>query len=676
LCKNVQNQSRSPERGKKARMRLAKITIENFRCFGYGDSRFELELNRGLTALVGENDGGKSAVIDAIRLALGTTDQHWERIEDEDFHAGAQAWEIRIACEFVELNDQEKRTFLEFLTYGENPGDAPLLFVTWAVEDRGEIRRGRPYRRPEVRCGRDGQGPSLPPEVREFLRTTYLRPLRNARQSLSAGRGSRLSQVLQHTEHIDATRSIDEDTDFREAVTSDALGILDIGLVANRLLLEQRGVVDARSKIDSNLSDLALRGDELRSSIEVGGEADADEIRLRRILEKLDLSLEDPGVPGLGSSNLLFMACELLLLAQEDVGARLLLIEEPEAHLHPQRQLRVMRFLQDQAMDLGIQVVVTTHSPNIASAIRLENVVMIRKPYAFSMAERATMLDQADYRFLERFLDVTKANLFFARGVLIVEGPSEAILLPTLAGIIGRDLAEYGVSVVNVGGAGLRRYARIFQRRSDQDPALDIPVACLADMDVMPNCAPRILDLLQADGTSKPRRRWKMKADFECEGTGESLEERRARIRCKAAGQAVETFVSDEWTLEYDLALGGLADDVYVAACMAEADDELNSGQVTREEVEESSLGEFGELRHDADAVDGCSVDEVVASKVYFKFFSGRAPKPIAAQYLAERLRTRHEEGDLPCEELLARLPKYLIHAIEHVTEPLGEATE
>ena len=80
---------------------------------------------------------------------------------------------------------------------------------------------------------------------------------------------------------------------------------------------------------------------------------------------------------------------------------------------------------------------------------------MIRKGRAFSLAEGQTGLDKSDYRFLERFLDVTKADLFFACGVMIVEGDAENILLPALATLIGRDFTEHGVSIVNVGSVGL-----------------------------------------------------------------------------------------------------------------------------------------------------------------------------------------------------------------------------
>ena len=661
-------------------MYISKITIENFRCFGEAANRFELPLRPGLTALVGENDTGKTAVIDALRFVLGTRDQEWYRLEDSDFYSAAKSREIRIICKFEGLTARDKRAFVEYLTYGEKSEDKPVLYVNWTSKDTKEITKGRPYRRVDVRSGKNGDGPSLAPEVRELLRATYLRPLRDADQALSSGRGSRLSQVLHHTDQIK-----DTGVGYNPGAPTvpDNLNVLGIGDFANALLEKQNGIVDARKKIDNYLDELSLYGNALKSSIKVSGATASDDIRLRQLLEKLELIIGgegkgDEGKLGLGSNNLLFIACELLLLAQEDEGNKLLLIEEPEAHLHPQRQLRVMKYLQDQAKEAGtdIQIIVTTHSPNLASAIELNNIVMIHNGRAFSMAEEETELAPSDYRFLERFLDVTKANLFFARGVVIVEGDAENILLPTLASLLDRDFTQHGVSLVNVGGVGLRRYARIFQRK-EQDEQLAIPVACVTDMDVMPDCAPVIIGKFEegANWPEKDNRRWRAKKDF----TGETtLTAYRDEKTAKASGQSVMTFISDEWTLEYDLALGpkdekgnfhgGLAEDVFVAACLADEDGNINAKKKQAADVEMVAVIEFAELKTAAAEKEGCTVEEVIASNVYVKFAKDEVSKAIAAQYLAERLQSKRKDGQLTSDDLRKRLPTYLTSAIDYVT--------
>jgi len=367
-----------------------------------------------------------------------------------------------------------------------------------------------------MHSGKNGDGPTIDPKVRELLSATYLRPLRDAEKALSAGRGSRLSQVLHHSEQV---RNVGVKYDPEaEKLDIHSLNVLGIGDLANDLLQKQQGIIDAREKIDTHLDGLSFTGIGIRSSIKVSGATTSEDIRLRLLLEKLDLSISGDGKLGLGSNNLLFMACELLLLGQEDEGNKMLLIEEPEAHLHPQRQLRVMKTLQEQAAEKGIQIIVTTHSPNLASAVDLENIVLIHGDRAFSMAKQETKLVESDYRFLQRFLDVTKANLFFARGVMIVEGDAENILIPTLAKLMGRDFTKNGVSIVNVGGVGLRRYARIFQRMNvEKDGQLRIPVACLTDLDIMPDCAPIIIGKIKEgeEWPSKSPRKWRAKRDFD-----------------------------------------------------------------------------------------------------------------------------------------------------------------
>jgi putative ATP-dependent endonuclease of the OLD family len=660
-------------------MHLSTLTIENFRCFGSGDNRFSLSLKAGLTALVGENDAGKSAVIDALRFVLGTTDQESLRLESDDFNASASKKEINISCQFSSLSRVERRTFVEHLTYEGDKAQECSLYVHWSAVDSGKSSRGRTNIRIECRSGLNADGPSLPVECRDLLRATYLRPLRDAERVLASGRNSRLSQVLHNTEEI---RSAGVPYDPSATQDPKALNVMGIGDFANTLLEGQPGIASVREKINKHLNSLSLAADEIKSNIKVNGTEASEDLRLRQLLEKLDLLLDAQGNAGLGSNNLLFMACELLLLAQEDEGLKLLMIEEPEAHLHAQRQLRVIKSLQQQAKERGLQIIVSTHSPHLASAIDLSNLVIIKKRQGFSLDSSCTKLSQSDYRFLQRFLDATKANLFFASGVIIVEGDAENIVLPTIARLMGRDLTKHGVSIVNVGGVGLRRFARIFQRKQEATP-LAIPVSCITDLDIMPNCAPPLLGLLTESGAwpDSTKRKWRAKKDYE---TPAALDAERKAKEEKASGQNVETFVSDEWTLEYNLTLGsldaasgnfsgGFAELFYIAVALAKKDESLNAGTSDREKVVEQAKLDFAKLQKETQPSDGCTVEEVIASTIYRPLANGRASKPIAAQYFSELLEDYAETQKWSEGDFKARLPVYLREAIEFATAPLTD---
>lgn len=673
-------------------MYIAEIQIENFRLFAAGDQAFVLPLTPGITALVGENDAGKTAVIDALRLVLGTRDQDVLRVDPMDFHQatpdGERADQIVIRLTFRGLTIADRGAFAEFLTYEPIGGVTDTaLIVTWVAKRNAKESSSRRVLPPEWRSGAKGDGPLLDLGARSLLTATYLRPLRDAERAMSAGRGSRLSQILQHTKEIRNTGN--QFNKFSDPPDDPkTLSVLGLGDYANHLFGESEGIKQAHRRLnDEYLKPLSFANDPLQARIGVAS-AQEDSLRLRQLLEKFELALtasadaESAHSRGLGSNNLLFMACELLLLAAESDGFPILLIEEPEAHLHPQRQLRLMSFLQEQAEKKRadgqhIQIIVTTHSPNLASDLKLGNLVLIEGGRAFPLCAGKTKLNASDYRFLERFLDVTKANLFFARAVLIVEGDAENILLPVIARLLGRDFHHHGVSVVNVGGVGLGRYARVFMRADEaRDGAINIPVACITDIDVMPDNAPWIVGKLEA-GQPIPvrppsKRQWRIKADF----PGDKLERRRAERKAKASGQKVETFVTDEWTLEYDLAFHGLGKHVYRAASLALADDGLNAGTTDRDAVlaaADATYQAFIDAAHD---------QPTLASHVYALFEADGASKAIGAQYLAELLEREIADGALDAEGLRARLPPYIVAAIMHVTEPLvppptgGAATE
>lgn len=659
-------------------MYISNIVIENFRLFGAGDEAFKLFLKPGLTALVGENDAGKTAVIDALRFILGTRDQENLRLDVTDFHLKGnndRASEIKIKITFSDLTVADRGTFAEYLTYIGNPPQ-PALIITWVArrtEATGPIRRFMPV---EWRTGEKADGPLLDAGARFHLQATYLRPLRDAERAMSAGRGSRLSQILQHTKEI-----VDHGVGFDQKATTlpdpTTLSVLGLGDYTNHLIEGSEGIKNTRQKLnDEYLRHLSFSGDLLNARVRMSSHHD-DGARLRQLLEKLEVNLSSEEIleegygRGLGSNNILFMACELLLLRSEAEGVPLLLIEEPEAHLHPQRQLRLMAFLQAQATKARpdgqcIQIIMTTHSPNLASGVKLDNLVLVRGGRGYSMAAEVTQLSKSDYRFLERFLDVTKANLFFARGVVIVEGDAENILLPVIARLIGRDFEHYGVSVVNVGGVGLSRYGRIFMRKNPAaEGEISIPVACITDLDVMPDCAPAILGKVKA-GDPIPEikgsgRRWRVKGDFK----GAELQERRTKIVERAEGQRVRSFVANEWTLEYDLAYFGLGEKVHCAIALAAADDKINLGAETTTKVEVTAKTDFADLLKSGKNTDELStiIYEPLAS-------SSSVSKPVAAQYLSELLERAVADKSLTPEDLRAVLPPYVIDAIIHVTEP------
>lgn len=653
-------------------MYVSELVIKNFRQFGGTKRPFTLVLQPGITALVGENDCGKTAVIDAVRYALLTRDLDYVRVQPDDFYIGADgpAAEITIRCKLSSLSVDEQGAFFEHLTH---EGAEPALYVHWRA--RRLVEPSRRLAEVSVHSGPEGAGPVIELTARQLLETAYLRPLRDAEREMSPGQGSRLSQVLNSFPHMEAGDQFDHADPPADLATALGLSLSGMAEYFRHLVNQHSGVASAQQVInDDYLSQLGLAGDNLHGRINYT-HAGTEAARRRQILERLGLDLLESGTRtgrgryGLGSNNLLFMACELLLLGKDPTGFPLLLVEEPEAHLHPQRQLRLMEFLTAAASKQiegarRVQVILSTHSPNLSSKIQLRNLVLIEKQAAFPLTEGATCLQKSDYRFLERFLDSTRANLFFARGLIVVEGDAEAILIPTLARLIGYDLTAHGVSIVNVGGTGLRRYARVLQRAESAADQLSIPVACLADMDVMPDCAPQILGKVNGDDDKKwdsPRRRWKAKRHFGDPGSdqNQALAEHRQRL---AAGDHanVRTFVSDQWTFEYDLAFSGLAEEMFIAIELASQDEAINTGKKDRHAVAATARSDYQGLVAD------CGGDSERLCATIYSGFGSDTSKAVAAQYLAELLEDRVKSDGTPeAGPMLAKqLPDYIVAAI------------
>ncbi len=632
-------------------MYLSSLCVRNFRCFD--DADHMIPFNPGLTVLVGENDSGKSAILDAIRIVLGTTDYSWIRIEVSDFYNEDISQEITICCKFSDLSSDEQAAFLECLSY-ENAESTvvPQLYLHWKCKYSSSFNPPRPIS--SLSTGKDGNGPIPSPAARELLRITYLKALRDAYSDMQSGKHSRLSQIIHNIPKLSEGES-----EYGDKMDLKKLSLVGISNLSNSLLEKHPALQEVNQNLTGIMNDqMLLKGDSVQTRFEVAGSHINDLQKLISLLEKLDLAIDKTagtmqGRVGLGTSNIISMACELLLHKEAESAKRssFLLIEEPEAHVHAQRQLKLIQSLEEGAETNRQQIILTTHSPLLASIVKLKNIVLLKRGEAFPMASRYTMLSEDDYKYLERYLDATKANLFFARSVIVVEGPGEALLLPTIAKLLNRSFTDFGTSLVDVRGVGLRRYAKIFQRATP-DALLGIRVACVTDRDIMPNCAPAIcLDEKYSDSTQWPKKRkWRVESDFTHEQAVKHVQE----LKDRADGQEVKTFVAGYWTLEYDLAYSGLSDET------------MEQSLITAMAKVSSPKGWEKEKDIIVTQIRQLQGKEEKASYFYSFFTQGGISKAEFSQELARGLEARFIGKAAELEKVL---PRYLVEAIKYVTE-------
>jgi len=141
-----------------------------------------------------------------------------------------------------------------------------------------------------------------------------------------------------------------------------------------------------------------------------------------------------------------------------------------------------------------VQVIVTTHSTVLASAVPVDSIIHIAcAPNPIATQLSACGLSDDSCKFVNRWLDVTKSNLLFARGLILVEGIAEAIVVPELAKVVLKNqvpgkqsLEDLGISVINLNGIYFKHFMQFFCNINRECPdASNIPIRCagLTDLD-------------------------------------------------------------------------------------------------------------------------------------------------------------------------------------------------
>jgi len=528
--------------------------ISELKIDGYKNCNEESTIlfNSGLNVLVGENACGKSTIIDAIRLILRESELPY--VTEEDFYKSFEKEEerrnIRIDLKMEELSPEEKITFLSWCN------------AEFEAELHLEIEREpnpKGYFKKSIWGGKS-KASAFEEETYDYIDTIYLPALRNAEEKLTNGRKSRLALLLKHqyTEEVRKEQLVEAFSDFNKSIIkNDDKKFSEIEQAKkdiNTAMKNSMGTVFGQSV---NLQFAESSFTSILQSIKM--------VFFPHIGEIDEKKFRDVAINSLGYNNLLYIAtvfAELEVVNKNHSLFTILLIEEPEAHLHPQIQSKLIKYLQKIAsLKKNLQIIVTTHSAVIASSVGVEAIIYIRGKQNGILSKRIADfgLEDSIKKYLNRWMDITKSTLLFSKGVILVEGICEAMLIPALAEVVLKEynqveknklpssLEEAGVSVININGINFKYFFPLFcDLEGWEDERLPIRCSGVTDKD------PRDIIEIDEEGKKNKKPQYPIESE-EVEGGNEAI----SLVDALQSTEQARLYVAALKTFEYDLAMNG-----------------------------------------------------------------------------------------------------------------------
>ncbi|MCG3165634.1 MAG: DNA replication and repair protein RecF [Bacteroidia bacterium] len=504
-------------------MYISNLSIRNFRTF----RSVRLNFNKGVNTIIGENGAGKTNLFHALRLLIDESLPRGARFFENDFNRTLGNWQghwIIIQVLFGDLDPNEEAQAIAMHKVGNaddldtNTGSYALYFrprepqrrqlyeysisakksdegladilKTFSINDYEVVYKGKgnvnfsddeaykkyvgdfeeiifpnPDDEQSDVYGIKLHGLAIPNEVS----CTFAKALRDVEADLRSFRDNPLLNLLRGKEN-DIPEAKKTDIETKVKTLNDDLSSLD----------EVKKVSDGiTNTIKESVGETYAPGIKIQS--ELPSEID-------KLLQSLKLLVGDPDEPdyqgkiwelSLGGANLIYISLKLLeyeRIKAFNKIANFILIEEPEAHIHTHIQKTLFQKLDNH----NTQVIISTHSTHISSVSQISSVnILSRAKKEAIVFSPSNGLSKPEIVRLERYLDAVRTNLLFAKGVLLVEGDAEQIIIPELVKkVLGVTLDEIGISLINIGSTGFENIARIFH-----DDRINKYCAIITDLD-------------------------------------------------------------------------------------------------------------------------------------------------------------------------------------------------